>query len=581
VPPVRRADSPGDALLTAPERREPTAPGAATLSVAVMTAGPGPRVAALLRLLRPAADEILVALDDRAGDEIVAELSQVADRVVLYPFAEPVDRPLAWLCEQCRSHWVLLIDDDEIPSAALVEALPELVQDDRLTHYWIPRRWLFPDSSAFLDEPPWRPDYQLRLIRRDPRSVYFSDEFHRPIVAQGPGRFLETPLWHADPLVRTHAQRLEKARRYERERPGMRIAGRSLNFAFYVPEFRPDARRAPVPPREREAIDSVLHARPHAGEARADVRPACRDEIDAHWPGNVGPRAYAARLEVLERPTPIRVLEQQTLDVRVENLGDREWEWGVDAPLGIRLAARWLSPDGEPADAPALRTAFPAPIPPGAADLVPVHILAPSEPGRYRVEIDLVQEHVRWFDQAVSVDVDVLPRRRVAIVGAEEDALRLLELAPAVEPVLIQPEGAHRPEGFGYAATPDLHAYLLDAAPARGLQLALRAARRAARLARAARRVRKGRPAGPLPRGADSFLEQLAGCERLIVADLGGPPFRREFARVLAIVKAARILRIPVAISADALPPNRLAAVIRRQADLVYRDLSEVERPSA
>src|SRR5438445_108015 len=81
------------------------------------------------------------------------------------------------------------------------------------------RRWLFPDTSTYLDAAPWRPDYQLRLIRTDARLIRFSDEFHRPIAAAGPGRFVQQPIWHVDPLLRTFEQRLEKARRYERTRP--------------------------------------------------------------------------------------------------------------------------------------------------------------------------------------------------------------------------------------------------------------------------------------------------------------------------------------------------------------------------
>src|SRR5438128_239428 len=102
--------------------RGPRAP----LSVALMTAGPGPRVAALLASLRDVAEEILVAVDDRADASVCADLAGVADRLAVYPYAEPVDRPLPWLCSQCRSEWTLVIDDDELPSLALIEALPSL-----------------------------------------------------------------------------------------------------------------------------------------------------------------------------------------------------------------------------------------------------------------------------------------------------------------------------------------------------------------------------------------------------------------------------------------------------------------------
>src|SRR5262245_46283091 len=78
-----------------------------SLGVVCLTAGPGPRVAALLQTLRPVADEILVAVDDRADPSVLGDLGAVADRIVLYPFAEPVDRPLPWLFEQCTCDWML------------------------------------------------------------------------------------------------------------------------------------------------------------------------------------------------------------------------------------------------------------------------------------------------------------------------------------------------------------------------------------------------------------------------------------------------------------------------------------------
>jgi hypothetical protein len=99
-----------------------------------MTAGPGPRVAALLGLLRPVADEVLVALDSRADPSVMADLSTVADSVVVYPFAEPVDRPLPWLFERARCEWLLTLDDDEIPGRALLDALPRLCADERIGH---------------------------------------------------------------------------------------------------------------------------------------------------------------------------------------------------------------------------------------------------------------------------------------------------------------------------------------------------------------------------------------------------------------------------------------------------------------
>jgi len=508
-----------------------------------MTAGPGGRVAALLGLLREVADEIFVALDDRAAPEALAALEPVADRIVLYPYAEPVDRPLAWHAAESRGQWVLFLDDDEIPSRRLIEELPTLLADETITHCSFPRRWVYPDPAHYLDDWPWRPDYALRLARNDPRFLRFSNEFHRPIVALGAGRFSDAPLWHVDPLLRSAEERLEKARRYERERPGMRIAGRALNHAFYVPELRPEAPTDTTPAADRATIEAVLAAEDPPPGTRPASRPsrATREEIDRLWPGKpLGADDYSARLELLEEPRPMAVGEQRTLDVRVHNLGSIPWDWGKEGEPLVRLAARWIGTETEP-----LRTHFPAPIPPGESDIVPVHVLAPRESGRYRVEIDLVHEHVRWFGCSIGCEIEVQPRRRIAVVGDVETTAELLSVSPEIELVEIVAGDEPPSRPHGYPAVPGLRGQ---------------------------------------PRGAKRFRDEMAECDLVVFAgrDPAAPP-TREFARLLATALAARSLGVRVAVREDAVtgavgPVDRALARWLRSAGTVYRDPAELAR---
>ena len=110
---------------------------------------------------------------------------------------------------------------------------------------------------------------------------------------------------------------------------------------------------------------------------------------------------------------PARVLAGTTrhLEVRVTNLGDQAWPAGEADPL-IRLGYRWRDPalgrvvtDG--------RGVFSETVAPGATTLVLLAVAVPDEVGSYELELDVVHEHVRWFDC-----VEPVPMRVDADAGA-------------------------------------------------------------------------------------------------------------------------------------------------------------------
>lgn len=423
-----------------------------SLSVNVMTRGPADRVAAMLALFRVVADEILVALDDRADPEVEAALAAVADRVIRYPYAEPVDRPLGWIHAECRGEWVLTVDDDEIPSRALLDALPELVSARDVTHYWLPRRWLYPTADRYLDARPWRPDYQPRLVLNDRRVLVFSDETHVPVKVLGPGRYLAEGLYHADTLLNPLEAREAKARRYEALHPGKRVAGRPLNEAYYLPE-RSDPPTRDVPADDLELIAAVLAAPPPSVAAHAEVEAADREEIDRWWAGaELLDAAYAAGLRLCEELPPLRARTAETVDVLVENRGGRPWRW--EGP--IRLGSRWSS-GGTVVDG--VHAPLPADLPPGGSQIVPLPLEPPGE-GRWTLTVDLVHERVRWFDQPLTVEAEVRPRLLVAVLDpGTTDALveTLAALDPEEEPLVISERADELATGFAgrIAAAPE------------------------------------------------------------------------------------------------------------------------------
>ena len=53
--------------------------------------------------------------------------------------------------------------------------MPALVGAPDVTHYWLLRRWLWPDQGSWIAEHPWSTDYQLRLVRNDPLLLWNAD----------------------------------------------------------------------------------------------------------------------------------------------------------------------------------------------------------------------------------------------------------------------------------------------------------------------------------------------------------------------------------------------------------------------
>jgi hypothetical protein len=83
---------------------------------------------------------------------------------------------------------------------------------------------------------------------------------------------------------------------------------------------------------------------------------------------------------------------------------------------------------------------LPADLAPGDVQIVPLPLVAPAAAGAWTLEVDLVHEHVRWFEQALRMEVEVAPSRIVAIVdpGTLDALVPLLEmLDPEDEPVVV------------------------------------------------------------------------------------------------------------------------------------------------
>lgn len=374
------------------------------------------RVAAMLAPLRALRPEVVLAIDDRLEESFDRDFRRLGDRVVRAPYLGAVSRAFGWLLSQCTGEWVLRLDDDEVPGSGLAAELERCIAGDPpITHAWVPRRWLYPDGAGMLAQWPWRPDYQLRLMRNDPALVSFPGRIHEVASVLGPCLYLREPIYHADLLFKPFEERLRKVRRYEAIRPGMKLGAVSLNEAYYLPEQHEDLRIKPVPASDASPVGRMLasHAQAPRRGRRAALARVTPTAIDALWERReLGPEAYHARLELPDDDLAMIAGQTRTIDVEVHNAGNEVWPGGPERCPRIGVGYRWRDPQGKIVVPDGAHTPIPSELRPGHSTLVPAVVIAPAVPGPYTLELDLVNEGVRWFGGEHGVHIDVRPDGR-------------------------------------------------------------------------------------------------------------------------------------------------------------------------
>jgi glycosyltransferase involved in cell wall biosynthesis len=153
------------------------------------------------------ADEIIV-LDSGSTDGTVSICREFTASVYVsdWPgFGAQKNRCL----DKAQYEWVLSIDADERVSLALRAEIEHAITE-KTYHAWrMPRHSGF--CGQFMRYSGWRPDYVLRLFKRD--SAYFSnDVVHERLICQGQIGTLTEPLIHYS--IRNLDNMLDKMNRY-------------------------------------------------------------------------------------------------------------------------------------------------------------------------------------------------------------------------------------------------------------------------------------------------------------------------------------------------------------------------------
>jgi hypothetical protein len=164
-----------------------------TVTLAMLVLNPPlDRMAALIEYMRPVVSETVVVVDDRTSIE-ACDTMAAWPGVQLVPFRWVDDFSLARnaALSHCHGDWVLHLDPDEMPTAAMldfirtVDTTPQPDVEWQGATYYGPRGYLFFTRNFFdgRQGEEWEEHWHCRLFRRDAGRWY--KPVHEQVALEG------------------------------------------------------------------------------------------------------------------------------------------------------------------------------------------------------------------------------------------------------------------------------------------------------------------------------------------------------------------------------------------------------------
>ena len=190
-----------------------------SLTVGVLASNNADEIGDCLRSV-PWADALLVILDTRSSDD-TAEIAQgLGAKVVAHDFVDFAQQREFGL-GLIETDWLFYLDSDERGTPELGAELCQVMRDDRLPGWWVPRRNYILGKE--IRHGGWHPDYQLRMLKLGQAHYDLSRPVHEVVLLEGEAGYLKQPLIHYN--YRTLAQFMRKQRQYVVYEAEMRYAG--------------------------------------------------------------------------------------------------------------------------------------------------------------------------------------------------------------------------------------------------------------------------------------------------------------------------------------------------------------------
>lgn len=355
-----------------PQRRQ-------RVTAAIMTRNSAERLPRLVSQLYAFVDEIIIGVDASSTDSTWRVARRWGDRVYRFSLSGHTAPARELAFEYATGDWILSIDDDELLEENFGEIVRDLIQRPGLTHAWVPRKWIVgQDPCRFLYEPPWYPDWQLRLFRNQKSLAYKPSAVHTGYRVLGPGiRETRAHLLHLEPLLLDAEGRRRKIERY-------RALGSSsaADLQFQVP---PGAETRPT------AMPRIRHRRP-AGRGKTDKQ--------QHRLPEALPWRWKAEVLSIDAVPRIAAGAVFIATIRVKNTGSLAWMPYNGSQLSLNLGNHLRDAHGNMLQFDRDRASVVEPVPPGTMTVFHVPVQAPTSPGTFIFEWDMISEGECWFAEA-------------------------------------------------------------------------------------------------------------------------------------------------------------------------------------
>ena len=260
--------------------------------------------------------------------------------------------------------------------------------------------------SFLTDDEKARFDRVRVWFETGPKSTIFEVLLNRraPIIALRQAEFFHTrEAWHE------FIQKVEAAGgenmyslclEADLENAKHAVAERGLELGQVVPVEVPF-----FSPRDRIGMTFL--------EIRLPQDPAARDQFENAWrKAAFAASDYREQIIALNPPSTMRAGEKLDVHLKLKNLGSETWPavGTKDFKYQIDMGNRWIRGTENKEDN---RAVLKADLPPNTETELTMTITAPSVPGDYVLEFDMVHEAVTWFKQRgarpLSIKVTVTP----------------------------------------------------------------------------------------------------------------------------------------------------------------------------